>query len=142
MRLDGAQSLHVDPAPVLAHPLRMMNPDPKTPAATDPSASVDETLRALADPARRTILKLIRHVERSPTQLASHLSVTPGAITPHMKVLREAGLIIERQEGRRHFFKARPEGLASLHDFIASFGRSATARDGQSYTKDGQIARP
>ena len=79
-------------------------------------------LNALADPRRRTILRLVRDVERPSGEIAAHFpEVTGPAISQHLRVLREAGLLAERHSGTRRLYRARPEGLRELHRWLRDF---------------------
>jgi len=76
-------------------------------------------LSALADPRRRAILRLVRDVERPSGDIAAHFpEVTGPAISQHLRVLRHAGLLVERRAGTRRFYRARPEGLRELRDWL------------------------
>ena len=77
-----------------------------------------EVFEAVAQPKRREILRLLAHEELSAGTIASHFSVTQPAISQHLRVLKEAGLVRERREGARRLYRVRPEGLADLHDFL------------------------
>jgi DNA-binding transcriptional ArsR family regulator len=79
---------------------------------------VDEALRALADPGRRRILTLVRDEERTAGDIAAELPVTWPAVSQHLRVLKGAGLIAERREGTRRYYRARPEGLADVRAFL------------------------
>ena len=89
---------------------------------------MDEQLRALADPRRRQILKLIRIRELAAGQIAAYFEVTRPAISQHLTVLKQAGLVTERRDGTRRLYRARPEGLADVREFIDGFWTSALAR--------------
>jgi len=89
---------------------------------------VDEQLRALADPRRRQILELIRARELAAGQIAASFEVTRPAISQHLTVLKLAGLVSERREGTRRLYRARPEGLADVREFIDGFWTSALTR--------------
>lgn len=78
-----------------------------------------EVFEAVAQPKRREILRLLAGGEMSATEIASRFSVTQPAISQHLKVLREAGLVNERREGTKRLLSVRPEGLADLNDFLA-----------------------
>jgi DNA-binding transcriptional ArsR family regulator len=82
---------------------------------------VQSTLQALAEPRRREILALIRDRELSAGEIASGFEVTRPAISQHLGVLKEAGLVSERREGTRRFYRARPEGLQELKEFLDGF---------------------
>jgi DNA-binding transcriptional ArsR family regulator len=78
-----------------------------------------EVFDAIAQPKRREILRLLAAGERGAGEVASRFAVTQPAISQHLKVLREAGLISERRAGARRLYSVRPEGLADLHGFLA-----------------------
>lgn len=82
---------------------------------------MDLALRAIAEPRRREILRLVWDRERSAGEIASHFDVTRPAVSQHLSVLKAAGLIVERRQGTRRFYCARPEGLESLRDFLEGF---------------------
>jgi DNA-binding transcriptional ArsR family regulator len=82
---------------------------------------VDTVLRAVADPRRRQILALVRDGERSAGDIASHFEVTRPAISQHLAVLREAGLLAERREGTRRLYRLQPQALAELRRFVEEF---------------------
>ncbi len=78
-------------------------------------------IQALAEPRRRSILQLIRDRELTAGEIASGFDVTRPAISQHLGVLKEAGLVSERREGTRRFYRARPEGLKELKEFLEGF---------------------
>jgi DNA-binding transcriptional ArsR family regulator len=79
-------------------------------------------LNALGNPRRRAILTLVRDVERPSGEIAAHFpDVTGPAISQHLRVLREAGLLAERRSGTRRLYRARPEGLRELRAWIREF---------------------
>jgi DNA-binding transcriptional ArsR family regulator len=80
-----------------------------------------EVFDAVAQPTRREILRLLAGGELSVGAVASNFDLTQPAISQHLKVLREAGLVEERRDGTRRLYRVRPEGLTDLHDFLASF---------------------
>ena len=82
---------------------------------------VDEALRALADPGRRRILTLVRGDERAAGEIAAELPITWPAVSQHLRVLKGAGLIAERRAGTRRYYRARPEGLAGVREFLDGF---------------------
>jgi DNA-binding transcriptional ArsR family regulator len=83
---------------------------------TDPAA--DEALRALAEPRRRAILRLVAHQELPAGQIAAAFEVTRTAVSQHLTVLKNAGLLIERRDGTRRWYRARPEGLVGLRELL------------------------
>ncbi len=79
-------------------------------------------LQALADPRRQAILRLVRDSERPAGEIASHFpDVTGPAISQHLRVLREAGLVAERRSGTRRLYRARPERLRELRIRLREF---------------------
>jgi DNA-binding transcriptional ArsR family regulator len=75
-------------------------------------------MRAIAEPRRRAILRLVRNEERSAGEIASHFDVTRPAVSQHLSVLKEAGLVSERRNGTKRLYRARPEGLVELRAFL------------------------
>ena len=82
---------------------------------------MEAALKAIAAPRRRQILTLVREDELSAGEIASHFDVTRPAVSQHLNVLKEAGLVSERRNGTRRLYRARPEGLAELKDFLEEF---------------------
>ena len=82
---------------------------------------MDIAIRALADPRRRAILALIRERELPAGEIANRFDVTRPAISQHLAVLREAGLVSERRDGTRRLYRARPAGAAPLREWLAGF---------------------
>jgi DNA-binding transcriptional ArsR family regulator len=85
-------------------------------------------IEALAEPRRRKILQLVRHEELSAGEVASHFEVTRPAISQHLRVLRQAGLVTERREGTRRLYRARPEGLSEVRAFLDEFWSASLGR--------------
>jgi DNA-binding transcriptional ArsR family regulator len=88
---------------------------------TDPHADdeqQDEALRALAEPRRRAILRLVARDELAAGEIAAAFEVTRTAVSQHLTVLKNAGLISERRSGTRRLYRARPEGLDGLRRFL------------------------
>jgi|SRR6266487_3186806 len=82
---------------------------------------MEAALRALAEPRRRDILRLVVDRERSAGEIASHFEVTRPAISQHLTVLKDAGLLAERRDGTRRLYRARPEGLDEVRAFLDEF---------------------
>jgi DNA-binding transcriptional ArsR family regulator len=82
---------------------------------------MEAALKAIAAPTRRRILTLVREDELTAGEIASHFEVTRPAISQHLNVLKEAGLVNERRNGTRRLYRARPEGLGELRDFLEEF---------------------
>src|SRR5437588_2030093 len=79
---------------------------------------MEAALRAIAEPRRRRILELVGDRELSAGEIASHFEVTRPAISQHLGVLKEAGLVDERRNGTKRLYQARPQGLAELKAFF------------------------
>ena len=80
-----------------------------------------EVFEAIAQPTRREILRLLAEGELSAGAVASRFEVTQPAISQHLKVLREAGLVEQRREGTRRLYRVRPQGMTDLQSFLADF---------------------
>jgi len=78
----------------------------------------DAVLRALAEPRRRAILQLVAHDELAAGEIASAFEITRPAVSQHLTVLKNAGLLHERRDGTRRFYRARSEGLLGLRDVL------------------------
>ena len=89
---------------------------------------MDSALRALADPRRREILALVRDRELPAGEIAGRFDVTRPAISQHLAVLREAGLVTERRDGTRRLYRARPTGAAELRAWLEDFWDDGLAR--------------
>jgi DNA-binding transcriptional ArsR family regulator len=86
-------------------------------------AAIDTVMRALADPTRRAVYERIAgSAEITVVELTRGSGVTQGAISQHLKSLRQAGLVIERPEGRKVYYRVEPEGLAPLFDWMSHYG--------------------
>lgn len=87
-------------------------------AADADGRAQDEALRALAEPRRRAILRLVAADELPAGEIAAAFEVTRTAVSQHLTVLRNAGLVTERRDGSRRLYRARPEGLDGLRRFL------------------------
>ena len=94
-------------------------------------------MRALAEPHRREILRLVSDRELPAGRIAEHFDVTGPAVSQHLRVLKEAGLVTERREGTRRLYRARPEGLMELRAFLESFWDDRLAVLKQEAEKEG-----
>jgi DNA-binding transcriptional ArsR family regulator len=79
------------------------------------------TFDALSEPARRQILELLRQGERRVGELVERLDLSQPGVSKHLRVLREAGLVSVRPEGRRRWYGLRPEPLADLDEWLAPY---------------------
>src|SRR6186713_76428 len=82
---------------------------------------MEAALKAIAAPRRRQILTLVRDGELSAGEIAAHFDLTRPAVSQHLSVLKEAGLVDERRNGTRRLYRARPEGLVELKAFLDEF---------------------
>ena len=78
-------------------------------------------LDALGDPTRRSIFERLRRGARSVTELADELPVSRPAVSQHLRVLKDAGLVRERRDGTRRFYRIDPDGLAEVRDYFDDF---------------------
>ena len=93
------------------------------------------SLTALADPTRRQIVELLSRGERAAGEITAKFAMSAPAISQHLKVLREAGLVRVRVEGQRRIYMLDPEGLAQIETWLAQVRRfwssSLDALEGQ-----------
>ncbi len=90
--------------------------------------STNGVLDALGDPTRRQIFESLRGGPRSVGELADGLPVSRPAVSQHLRVLKEAGLVSDRKEGTRRLYRVDPRGLAGLRDYFDGFWGEALAR--------------
>lgn len=89
---------------------------------------MDAALKAIAEPRRRRILALVRDGERTAGEIASAFDVTRPAISQHLRVLKEAGLVSERRDGTRRLYRLRSEGLRDVREFVEAMWTDALLR--------------
>jgi len=80
-----------------------------------------ELFHALGDPTRRALFERLMTGEASVTELTSGLRVSQPAVSQHLAVLRDAGLVAPRQVGRHRMYRAEPAGLAPLFDWLSHY---------------------
>jgi DNA-binding transcriptional ArsR family regulator len=80
-----------------------------------------QALTALGDPTRRAIFELVALRPRPVGELAQHLPVTRPAVSQHLKVLKDAGLVIDRPDGTRRLYRVNPDALAALRAYFDRF---------------------
>src|SRR3954451_15339299 len=87
------------------------------------AAPINAVMRALADPTRRAVFeRIVRADEITVVELTRGSGVTQGAISQHLKALKRAGLVAERPAGRNVHYRADPQGLAPLVDWLSHYG--------------------
>ena len=89
---------------------------------------MEEALRALANPHRRTMLELVWDGERGAGELADASGLSPAAASQHLRVLREAGLVHVRAEGNRRLYRSDPARMAELREALEAFWGERLAR--------------
>lgn len=82
---------------------------------------MEAALKALAEPNRRRILTLVKDGEKTVGEIASRFEVSGPAISQHLKVLKEAGLVDERRDGTRRFYSVRRQGFEDVREFFEDF---------------------
>jgi DNA-binding transcriptional ArsR family regulator len=85
------------------------------------AAPVTDVYHAIADPRRRAILELLGDTERPVQAIVDRFDVSFAAISQHLKVLREAGLVVRRRDGRSQRYRATPSALKEVHDWTAQY---------------------
>jgi DNA-binding transcriptional ArsR family regulator len=83
--------------------------------------SEDEVFRALADPTRRTMLRKLSEGDACVSDLVAQADVTQSAVSQHLKILRDAGLVKERRDGRLHIYRLEPKPLLVVRDWLAQY---------------------
>jgi DNA-binding transcriptional ArsR family regulator len=78
----------------------------------------EAAFQAIAEPRRRAILRLVRDRPQSVNEIAEQFDITQQAVSQHLKVLREAGLVAVRQDGQRRLYVVRPEGLDAIRELL------------------------
>ncbi|WP_201313002.1 metalloregulator ArsR/SmtB family transcription factor [Dyella sp. EPa41] len=87
------------------------------------AASLNDVMRALADPTRRSVYERIAGAEEiSVADLTRGSGVSQSAVSQHLKSLKQAGLVVERPEGRNVYYRAQPDGLTPLADWMGDYG--------------------
>lgn len=86
-----------------------------------PSQLLGDPFRAIADPGRRRILDALAVRECSVTELTGLLGISQPAVSQHLRVLREAGMVTERSEGRFRYYGLQGEPLRNVHEWVAQY---------------------
>jgi DNA-binding transcriptional ArsR family regulator len=93
-----------------------------------PSGAHDAVLDALGDATRRAILERLRDGPKPVVEIAKGLPVGRPAVSQHLKVLKQAGLVTDRAAGTRRIYAVDADGMASLRDYAQSFWSAALTR--------------
>ena len=97
----------------------------------------ETAFNALAEPHRRAMLLLVRDEPRSVGEIAAHFDISQQAVSQHLRVLHEAGLVLVRPEGQRRLYVVRPEGLALVDEFLAELWPVSLGRLKRAVEADG-----
>jgi DNA-binding transcriptional ArsR family regulator len=88
-------------------------------------ANVDEAIKALGDPTRRAIFELIAEAPMAVGTIAERLPVSRPAVSQHLKVLKEAGLVVDRAAGTRRYYEVDPDGVDAVRSYFERFWNTA-----------------
>jgi len=99
---------------------------------------MEAALKAFSEPRRRAILALVWDSERAAGDIAARFDVTHAAISQHLRVLKEAGLVTERRDGRRRFYLARKESVSQIRSYLETFWDDAFERLRNEAEKEGK----
>jgi DNA-binding transcriptional ArsR family regulator len=86
-----------------------------------------EVIAALADPTRRAVFEQLRGGPRPVGEIAAGLPVSRPAVSQHLRVLKEAGLVTERKDGTRRLYRIDPNGVGAIRDYFDQFWTDALA---------------
>jgi DNA-binding transcriptional ArsR family regulator len=90
--------------------------------------TADAVLRALAEPQRLRILRVVGGRELAAGEVAEQFDITPQAVSQHLRVLKDAGVLNERRDGTRRLYSIRPEAIESVREFLEELWPSSLAR--------------
>jgi len=88
---------------------------------TAATIKAEKALDAFGDPTRRRIFERLRHRTRSVREIADGMAVSRPAVSQHLKVLQEAGLVVARAEGTRRLYSIEPRGIEALRSWLDGF---------------------
>jgi DNA-binding transcriptional ArsR family regulator len=104
--------------------------------------TADAVLRALAEPHRRRILTLVGDGELPAGEIAEHFDITHQAVSQHLRVLRDAGLLHERRDGTRRLYAIRPEAIESVRAYLDELWPASLDRLRATVERDKRQRRP
>lgn len=82
---------------------------------------MESILKAIAEPNRREILRLVANQELTAGQIAANFQISRPAVSQHLTILKSANLISERRQGTQRLYRARPEAIADIKEFFEGF---------------------
>jgi DNA-binding transcriptional ArsR family regulator len=82
---------------------------------------IEKVIHAIAEPRRREILNLVRDKELTSSAIASHFEISAPAISQHLKVLEESGVVVVRKAGTKRYYSIRREGFSEIKQYIDRF---------------------
>jgi DNA-binding transcriptional ArsR family regulator len=82
-----------------------------------------DVFTAIADPTRRRLVDLLGTADRNVSELAGHFAVSIAAISQHLRILRDVGLVVVEQAGRQRIYRLQPGALRDVHDWVAVYRR-------------------
>jgi DNA-binding transcriptional ArsR family regulator len=89
---------------------------------------IEKTFHALTEPRRRDILYLVRNGELTSSAIASHFDISAPAVSQHLKVLEESGLVVVRKDGTKRYYQMRREGFLELKQYVDRFWDDSLSR--------------
>jgi DNA-binding transcriptional ArsR family regulator len=95
---------------------------------TASSAPEGDPFEALGDPNRRAIVELLGSGERSVREIADALPISRPAVSRHLRLLKDAGLVVEQARGTRRIYRLHDEGVAAVHGYLAKVWGSVATR--------------
>jgi DNA-binding transcriptional ArsR family regulator len=101
------------------------------------TAEAEAAFSALAEPRRRAMLLLVRDEPRSVGEIAAHFDISQQAVSQHLRVLHDAGLVLVRPEGQKRMYAVRPEGLQLVESFLAELWPAGLGRLKRAVERDG-----
>ena len=91
-------------------------------------ATAPDAMAALSDPTRRQVFQMLAGGPTSVGEIASRLPVSRPAVSQHLRVLKDAGLVSHRVDGTRHLYQLDPRGVAAMRDYLDSLWQTALAQ--------------
>lgn len=89
---------------------------------------VDDAFRALADPNRREIIRILRDGEKSVQEIADAMPISRPAVSRHLRLLKSAGLVVDRSEGTRRVSRLDPAGVSEVYEYLVEMWGDVVAR--------------